>query len=420
AVPSVKGEPTSTAPFGSETRRALEVFFEHAEMLGFSTHHLDGYCGYVEWGPAGAPIIAAVCHLDVVPAGTWQQAFEPIRLDEKLYGRGSCDDKGPAVIVLYALKALRDKGYTPQHRFRIILGLDEESGSACMDYYRKKAELPVAAFTPDADFPVIAAEKGLLHLKLSIPIQETHDAAGRPARITLKAGTRANVVPDEAVVDVEVAGTVEQLRYAGKSAHASKPETGENAVDKGMQALAEAGYDNQVIQFYDALLARDHNGEKLGIACSDERSGKLTVNVGLARISPEKGEFLLDVRYPVTADSSFIIETVQKAVSPWNGSCESPVHSAPLNLPDDHPLVATLMETYNEVMGTKAKPIGIGGGTYARSLPNTVAFGPVFPGEVVNLHEPDEAVNLNSLLKSGVIYAKAFLRLDAVYADSET
>ena len=172
AVPSVKGKPTPDAPFGTDTLRALNVFFDHAENLGFNCHHLDGYCGYVEWGPKDAPIIAAVCHLDVVPAGTWTRAFTPEKYGNKLYGRGTCDDKGPAVIALYAMKALKDAGYQPKHRFRLILGLDEESGSACMVYYRNHAELPIAAFTPDASFPVIAAEKGDFISNLKFPTKQ--------------------------------------------------------------------------------------------------------------------------------------------------------------------------------------------------------------------------------------------------------
>ena len=182
------------------------------------------------------------------------------------------------------------------------------------------------------------------------------------AQITLELNESERCT-DEALVDIEVDRATEQLQFTGKSAHASTPDAGENAVDKAMAELEAIGYSNNAIAFYNAMLGFDLRGQKLGIACSDDRSGDLTVNVGLAYMTPAAGEFLLDIRYPVTADHEKLIATVKAALAPWNG--QNATHSPPLNLPDDHPLVATLSNTYNEVMNATAFNRH-GGGTYAR------------------------------------------------------
>lgn len=108
--------------------------------------------------------MAIIGHLDVVPAGSgW--SHEPYGgeiADGKMYGRGTLDDKGPVISCLYAMKALKDAGFVPEPTVRLILGLDEESGWKGIKYYFEKEKRPDYGFTPDADFPLINGEKGLM------------------------------------------------------------------------------------------------------------------------------------------------------------------------------------------------------------------------------------------------------------------
>ena len=219
AIPSVKSDPTPDAPFGEATVRALDYLLGIGKDMGFHTEMIDHKVGYIEWGDSGA-ITAILCHLDVVPAGEGWSAdpFHLRRENGLLIGRGVVDDKGPAVAALFAMKRLKESGFTPCGRIRLILGLDEESGSLCMERYKETEEFPRHGFTPDASFPVIFAEKGILHIRVSGPGSSS---------IHVAAGERPNMVPAACRVTLPLSGTTYEV--LGVPAHASTPHVGENA-----------------------------------------------------------------------------------------------------------------------------------------------------------------------------------------------
>lgn len=403
-IPSVKGEPTPNAPFGKETVQALEYFLNLGQKMGFRTKNLQGYCGYIEWpGQQDLPYIAMACHLDVVPAGDWETAFEPIITDGKIIARGSGDDKGPALICLYAMKKLKDSGYQPPITIRLILGLDEECGSACLHYYNQVEPQPLAAFTADADFPVIFAEKGGLNIKISGLIPST------VVRSCL-AGTRPNVVPGIAEFILYEGG---KYVYEGQQAHASTPELGKNAVSHGIVSLQKKNYKKgDLLDFYTKCIGLETNGYSLGISCQDEPSGELTCNIGLINYQEGVLDMTLDIRYPVTYESMPFLDKIQKTISPFGLKAEISSHSPPLYVAKDEPLLKSLLSAYEEVCGCKTEPIAIGGGTYARDLENCVAFGPMFPGEESLAHQTGEYISLDTLEKSLDIYALALQKLE--------
>lgn len=413
-VPSEKGQPAPGAPFGVETVRALDVFLSHARELGFRTGTVDGYAGYAEWGPVDAPLIAAVCHLDVVPAGDWAEAYQPVVTGDRLIGRGSNDDKGPAATALYALKYLMDSGFEPKCRYRVILGLDEESGSECMAWYTEHADIPVAAFTPDADFPVIAAEKGILHARIDLPLSTTKDG---PGLVAMTGGTRPNVICDNVSVTVrQPDGSESSYVVNGKAGHGAHPEQGINAISLAMKKLADEGVKGPAVEAYRDLIGMEYDGTSFGIACEDEPSGPLTLNVGIAQVVNDHLQLTIDIRHPVSYKVAQFVDTMTSRLAPYGGKLEILHYADPINMAWDHPLVSTLMNVYNRITGSNENPLGIGGGTYSRSIPNTVAFGPVFPGYTVNMHQTGEEVDICSLLDAGAIYVESFKELDAIFA----
>lgn len=160
-------------PFGETCKNALEYTLNLAEKLGFRTKNLDGYCGYVEFGK-GEEMLGIIGHLDVVPAeiqdGWEAPPFEASIRNNKIYGRGAIDDKGPVIASLYAMKAILDSGKTLNKRVRLILGLNEEKAWKCIHHYKEIGEeTPSVGFSPDADFPCIYAEKGILSVRLRHP-----------------------------------------------------------------------------------------------------------------------------------------------------------------------------------------------------------------------------------------------------------
>lgn len=406
AIPSTRGKSAPDAPYGEQTARALHEFLQIGSELGFTCHNLDNRAGYVEFG-SGEKLVAALCHLDVVPAGSgwrtdpWQLTIE----DEKITARGTIDDKGPAVAVLFAMKALLDEGFRPEGRIRLIVGLDEESGSSCMAYYREKAELPSAGFTPDAEFPVIYAEKGIAWLQITMPVEQ---ASRSETLLSAQGGNRPNMVPDTCTLRFTDNERDFEREYTGISAHASKPWGGRNAISLAMAAVGSGS--NSFAAFFNRYIGETWDGRLLGLDCADE-SGPLTINAGQLQMTGDSARLVCDMRYPVSADFSGILARLRRITEPLGGKVEVIEHQQPLYTPRDSRLVSDLMECYREITGDDTEPRAIGGGTYARTMPNLVAFGPSFPGDPEMAHKAGEYISTATLLKSAEIYRAALRRL---------
>ena len=412
-IPSVRSAPVDGAPCGIECKRALDYALDLGMALGFETSkNLDGLVGYLDLGKS-EDTFGILAHVDVVPAGEgWtKDPFGGEIVDGKIYGRGSMDDKGPIVIIMYAIHELLKNGYTPKKRIRVILGADEETGGnptrtawESIDKYLEYEKMPDIGISPDADFPVINAEKGILNVKLSIKAPDNViDAHG---------GTASNIVPnkatmilsddkgvDDVTLDVEKTDTGIKVTAYGKSAHGAKPYDGDNAIIK----LLSYGLDDER---FDCLM--NVHGIGLGINLFDDESGRLTVNVGTMEKVDDQLVFVLNIRYPVSVKSE---EVVQKIKAKWQGTVEIIKDTLPLYVPRDHYLVKTLLDSYNKVTGDNAEPIAIGGGTYARALPCGVGFGIMFPGDVDTMHAPDEYISFENIKKAFDIYYDAIKAL---------
>ena len=425
SIPSVSiDDNVPGAPFGPECRRALDRALEDAKKLGFEVRDVDGYAGDISMG-SGEKTMGMLCHLDVVPAGDgWtKDPFGGEIADGRIYGRGAMDDKGPAVAAMYAMKAVRDSGIKLNNGVRLILGCDEETGMNDMRYYASKYQMPDYGFSPDAEYPVINIEKGGLGALLT---KEMLPDVGEVPLYELYAGIRSNVVPGVAWAIVgaapEIANglnvTVEDLGDGkvkliaeGVSAHASTPELGKNAAGVLFGELAKIGAGGEVIRFLAEKIGLEGHGESLGIAIEDELSGKLTCNLGLLRYDGRIFSAHLDIRYPIAANEEKILGQLAMTLSPAQIGVTRVSGRTPHHVPKEHRVVQQLIEAYSEVTGEKGYAFAIGGGTYSRMMPNTVAFGINFPGDVDTCHMPDEYVDIEKFVKATKIMAHAIARL---------
>jgi len=440
SIPSVKSKPLPGKPFGEGIGKALEYALDLASQLGFRVKNLDGYAGYAEFGEGGETV-AILAHLDVVPPGdgwTYPPYSAEIH-DGKIYGRGTIDDKGPAIAALYAMKAVMDSGIPLGKKVRLIFGTDEESGWKDMDYYFKHEPMPELGVTPDANYPVIHAEKGILHLSLLKEFNKNEQVASGIKKI--EGGSRANMVPDlcRCIFDSEYGEkplthmksfqelSGYQFKVAlsrqdelaiesiGISAHASTPEKGKNAVAQMLAYLATLGLgDSELEEFVLALndkIGLDTTGYNMGIDFKDDVSGGLTLNLGIVEIDRSKGKAVIDIRYPVKYTKAQVIEGIKNALKGTGIEVEEGHSQNPLYVPKDHFLVQTLMDVYREETGQMLEPLAIGGGTYARALKVGVAFGAVFPGNPELAHQKDEYIEIEDLMLNAKIYAKAIARL---------
>jgi succinyl-diaminopimelate desuccinylase len=444
SIESVLDETTGKdgAPFGEKIAEALNFMLKLGEKDGFRTRNVDGYAGHIELGE-GESLIGVLSHVDVVPAGDgWTSPpFAPEIRDGRLYARGAIDDKGPTMAAYFALKIIKELGLPLSKRVRLILGTDEESRWRCMAYYFEREEMPAMGFTPDADFPIITAEKGLMDIMVVGLNEETDAEEGAWTIAELEAGQRVNMVPDFARVKLVGDGDVFELKekvqeyllsrriqgyaaeanddvtivFHGCSHHGSEPDKGLNAALELARFLGTIPLDHaggSYIRMINDLLVDSFFGEKLGIAQEDDIVGRLTVNAGVFGYKRNGEKFVrLNVRYPVKGNSSEILKRIEEKVADYGLKINDIDHKPAHYCEPDHPLVKTLARVYEEQTGEKAKLLAIGGGTYARALDTGVAFGPLFPGKEETAHQKDEHIEVEDLIRATAIYAQAIYEL---------
>ncbi len=203
-IKSVLEEPGDKGkPFGDGIREALDRSLEMGEGLGLRVKNLDGYAGYLEMGK-GNGLAGILTHIDVVPEGSgWEYPpYSGEVISGKLYGRGSVDDKGPTVASMYALYAVMASGLPVRKRARLIIGTDEENKARGIKYYLEKEEKPIHGFSPDAMFPIINAEKGILRIELTCGYEKAAESGDIVLNV-LTGGARINMVPDYASAEIE-------------------------------------------------------------------------------------------------------------------------------------------------------------------------------------------------------------------------
>lgn len=431
-IPSVYRVDDSGNPYGQPLRDCLDYMLDLCRAMGFDAQEMDGQVGWCEYGQ-GEEMIAVLGHLDVVPEGDgWSvPPYEGRVVNGKIYGRGAMDDKGPVVAALYALKAIKESGLPLRRRIRLLFGLNEETGSADMKYYVSHGgEVPVMGITPDGEYPVINGEKGLVTEFFARDWEQT----GPIRLVRLQGGSAHNIVPDRACAELACgpdlikqicAMTAEQItctatgsgvyiEASGVNAHGGTPYEGENAIGRLMLFLDQLPLEGdfaQVVTMLAGKIGMEWDGSSLGIAMEDELSGPLTMNLGVVEADARHVEVKTNYRYPVTRKFEECGPEVEAAFESAGFHQSHLLHKAAIYMPPESELVRKLLKVYSEYTGDCSGPKCIGGGTYAKMIPNTLAFGPVFPGDEVREHKPDEFMEIERLLDNAKILAAAMYEL---------
>ncbi len=448
-IPSVHEESQNpNVPFGINTVKALNYILDLGQRLGFRVKNIDGYCGYIEFG-SGDELIGIIGHLDVVPEGeNWTYPpFEAKIVDNKIYGRGSIDDKGPVMASLYAMKAVMDyctkNSISINKRVRLILGLNEERDWKCIDYYKAHEEIPSIGFSPDADFPCIYAEKGLISPFLIMDYSNFLDkdivlkninCNDNPLNVVPKycscniatknniTTSNINMVVNNLISEYNFNITTEivndnelKIISHGTQAHAAHPDLGVNAISRLIIVLDKLFKNyNIVVPIFDLFtkyIGLDFNGNKLNINVPDE-SGELTLNVGKFYFENNDLKIGLNLRVPIDTKFELIENRFSKICNDFeNVCCEFTGKKAPLHVSKDSYLVKTLCKIYNEVTSSNVEPIAIGGATYARAFDNFVSFGANLPGQKDMCHQTDEFISIDNLMIACNIYCAAIYKL---------
>lgn len=431
AIPSVKGEPCKDAPFGKEPKDALLKMRAFCDEMGFKT---TIYGDAVLCADYGEDIeLGILAHLDVVPVqeSNWKtNPFELVERDGVLYGRGTIDDKGPAVASLWALKAVKELGIPLKKGVRLIFGTDEENGSEDLEIYKKHDKFPPNVFTPDGSFPVINIEKGMLRLSFS-------GTLGGNFSIEFRGGNIPNAVADKAktilrgvsadkansLIEPPVEGepsprfTVSErgngvlISCDGKAAHASTPETGINAVTALLPLVSRLMNEEILSGLTELFPFGETDGAALGLKCADE-SRALTCVLSTLTIVPS-GEMsgTVDIRFPTCTDLESVKGKVFSALEKIGLKCEVILGDEPHIVSEESEFVQKLLSVYERVEGEKGNCIAIGGGTYVHNIPGGVAFGAERGETDYHMHGDNEFITVDELLKDAVLYANAIIEI---------
>lgn len=441
-IKSVRGEPEAGMPCGKGPYEALQYTLSLCKDMGFATKDIDGYVGHAELGE-GDEIVGALVHVDVIPEGEgW--TFPPFSAEihhGKIYGRGAIDDKGPVIAILYAMKILKNSGLKLKKKIRVVFGTDEENGFDGINYYLSKEKAFDMGFTPDASFPLIRGEKGILLCKLSSKINKS-SKSGICVK-SINGGSAPNMVPGscnailsientempilEVLIDefkqcdgyeiaLDLKDNIISLSSKGKTAHGSTPEEGLNAISimmlflNGLNAVDDDVA--RLIKIYNEKIGMQYNGEAMNPSYYDVMSGKMTLNVGKIALDEHNLEITIDIRYPITFTADEIIQTLRNEFAVEGFYIEQLFAVDPIYFPEDHPLMQKLLKVYKDVTeDNESMPIVIGGATYARSMKNVIAFGPVFLDEAELAHKSDEYITIEKLLLLTRIYTHALYEL---------
>ncbi|UQS83879.1 dipeptidase PepV [Bombilactobacillus thymidiniphilus] len=431
---------TSDYPLGPGPAKALQKVLSFGERDGFLTKNVDNLAGHIEYG-SGTEILGILAHVDTVPAGEgWNtDPFQLTQVDQQLFGRGALDDKGPALAAYYALKILQEQSLLPTKKIRLIFGTDEESQWRGINHYFLSEPKPDLGFSPDAQFPLINGEKGIVSYALTFP-QTTATKAAQQL-LSFNSGLRDNMVPQTAnaiikTTQPQVLMTAFQefiqqnkvisgnanldnhqvtLKLAGKGSHAMEPENGVNAGTYLATFLAEQQLDEagqNYVTFIKNYLHLDFYGQKSGVGYRDQIMGPLTQSPDIFKYeSNQEGLIVINVRYPKGRSEIDLQKLYQNLTSQLmvkiSGHAQEPHFVA-----DDDPLVQKLLSAYRAQTGdNQNKPVTVGGGTYGRILPRGVAFGALMPDGANVMHQANEFITIDNLINATAIYAQAIWNL---------
>lgn len=427
SIDSIYDEETVTKekPFGQGVDKALEYLADLGKEMGFRVDRCDNYCTELSYG--SGPIVDIYAHADVVPVSkNWKtDPFNPTIIKDDVFARGATDDKGPGLASLYAAKALLDNGMIKGYTLRLIFGGNEERGSRCLHHYfnELKKEYPVYGISPDADFPMIYAEKSIYSYRISLK-----NKVDEPLPI-FSCGEAGNIVIGECEFrisddrsdieekldeyrkkhkEVTISFHDNKLHFIGKPVHGSTPWLGVNAGLHALNFLGELGYKTSYI--YD--LFNSGKGEAFKSNYMSTVFDCSSYCVGFIKCD---GKFItldINARVPETVEPK---EIARNLAIYGGGPVESLGGSKGFVVPLNSKLVKTLLKVYQEETGDKrTKPMAIGGGTYARESKNTIAFGPTFVGKDYRIHQDDEFISLQDYEDLIAIYAHAIDELGRI------
>ena len=407
SINTVEGTPTKDAPFGENNKVALNLTLSLAKEMGFKTINYNNYAGEIVFGEGEE--FGIIGHLDVVPAGDgWNtDPFNLTITEDRVIGRGVIDDKTPLLLCLYAFKELKNSGFVPNKKFRLFLGSNEETGWKDVEYLQKATILPEYGFSPDGDFPLSYAEKGILIVEFKLPkLKNFYSICGGTVinAVCGKASVKTDIEIDQKLLDkhgLSKNGNV--IESIGKTCHGSHPELGINAIGKLFNLFLDCG--ENVESVVDNLF--NDNG---GLSGLSSEQGITTLSPNIVKEDDNYIYLKCDCRFPYPIEK----EQITKILDTFNIEYTATIKHPTQYVNKDGDFVNALISAYNSVTGENGKPIAIGGSTFARVFKKGVSFGPSFKWSKSGAHDANESMSISELKTCYNIYKQAIININQI------
>ncbi|MEG0610937.1 MAG: Sapep family Mn(2+)-dependent dipeptidase [Clostridium sp.] len=441
-IRTIEGDKKPNMPFGEDVYRGLKYVMDKGDSWGLKNQIFCGYCGQIDAGD-GDYIVSILCHVDVTAEDN-KCTTDPFRCEvrnDNIYGKGAVSGKGQLIACLYAMKLLEEEKLIPQgKKIRLIIGTDKETGGKSIDYYKEYGIISDIGFTPDGVFPVVYGEKGIIDIDLNMVFKSKVDAPINIVQIV--GGDDSKIVPSKSTlilsctegfrekIEMELKVFSEDnnieyniftqnklmaIEFIGKQSQGHTPEKGVNAISYSIEFLfifQDFIDKKEFISEYHRLISTSYYGENIGCSIQDEDSGKLTFNVGLINLNNDEVNIKVNITYPISYIYSDVFQLIKSGFKYSELKVKNISHIRSISFSRDSFLVKKLMKAYKSVTGDKvSREYCIPEKTYARSLGNTVSFGPRFPGNQEYFEACDEHISINSLMKITDIYATAMYEL---------
>lgn len=441
-----EGRTNWDAPEFGKQRKWLE---DRSKKLGLQFKSFDGRVEEVTL-PGPKPILAVLTHGDVqdVQGQHWTSPpWEGKIVNGRIVGRGTEDDKGPIVVTLYSMAALRDTGWPLGWTLRLLVANAEESSWEEIPYYLERAPMPDRTLGIDANYPVTHAQKAFGLITLRAQPGEQQGGSWRVAKMS--GGSGNSIIPEggEALLEwvgsgpresldklaaewsaahpparltVAPEGSFLKLTAAGKGGHTSQPASGHNALGDLTAFLATLDLRpdawGSLARFVGTHVGTEIDGKSLGIAHTHPVMGRVTSSLVYLLEEEAAPTARINVRLPLGMNQKQIEERLAEKIAAFQGgkiASTVQVFGEPHLVPAEGELVSQLLAVWEEVTGTAGKPVAIGGGTQARLFKDGIDFGPATPRERYRGHGPDEYLTIKELHRIGELTVAALWRLGA-------
>ena len=397
-----------------QTKACLQYFLKRAEDFGFRTMNTSNWdVGIVEMGE-GDETLGILVHVDVVGIGDidkWtNDPFECVRRDGFLWGRGVQDDKGAAVMSLYALKAVKDLGLPMHRKVWLIVGTSEESVWTDIASFKREFPQPNFGFSPDGQFPIYNIEKGYADLVLEFKQD------GKRGLRHLQGGESPNTIPSKAEITLKDGQTIV---VNGISSHSSLPEEGDNAIIKLCNELRKKGdIELDFVKFVAGFIQNDGRARNLQI--DDENDSLDGEYIGLTTIAPtvialqnDAVQLTLNIRQKFGTTREMILNAITAYADEFHYEFSVLDYLDPMRVSRRLPFLKVMGEV-SEEYGIDSSFRHARGTSYAKSMGNFVSWGPVLPEDPETAHMEDERISIKTVILASKLYARFIERMVVV------